>query len=299
MNQPLPGLPNFEYIRAETSEQVTDLLHKHPIDLHLLMGGTDLFVQMRDGLLEPKFLVDVKHLPGMTSIAFDPKDGLSIGAAVNLNSISQHPAVKKNFPLLAEAANTVASYQIRNRATVGGNLCNASPAADTAPAALVLEASLIVVGSKGERKIQVEDFFLGPGETALKKGEFLTRIDFPIPPRGWRGRYLKLGRNAGGDLAVVGVAIMGYPDKSNSSHYGFRISLASVAPTPVRVPEAEEILAKNPITEETIETAARAARETAQPIDDVRASALYRNAMIQALTRRGLQEIWATLRKEG
>jgi CO/xanthine dehydrogenase FAD-binding subunit len=299
MKQQLPGLPSFDYIRAETSEQVTDLLQKHPIDLRLFLGGTDIFVQMRDGLLEPKFLVDVKHLPGMTSIVFDPKDGLSIGAAVSLNALIQHPAVKKIYPLLAEAANSIASYQIRNRATVGGNLCNASPAADTAPAILVLEASLITVGPKGERKIHIEDFFLSPGETALKKDEFLTRIDVPIPPKDWRGRYLKLGRNAGGDLAVVGVAILGYPDESTSSHYSFRIGLASVAPTPIRVPDAEEILANNLINEEAIDMAARAARETTQPIDDVRASALYRNAMVQALTRRGLQEIWATIRKDG
>jgi carbon-monoxide dehydrogenase medium subunit len=298
MNQPLPGIPSFDYIRAEASEQVTDLLNKHPTDVRLFMGGTDIFVQMRDGLLDPKFLVDVKHLPGMTTIKHDPKAGLSLGAAVNLNLIAEHPAVKEYYPLLAEAANTVASYQIRNRATMGGNLCNASPAADTAPAAIILEASMIILGSKGERKIKVEDFFLGPGETSLEKGEFLTRIDFPIPPKGWKGRYLKLGRNAGGDLAVVGVAVMGYPDKSTPSKYGFRLCLASVAPTPIRVPEAEEILSKNPVTEETIENAALAAREAAQPIDDVRASARYRKAMVQALTRRGLQEIWASLRKE-
>jgi carbon-monoxide dehydrogenase medium subunit len=205
----------------------------------------------------------------------------------------------KNYSLLAEAAHTVASYQLRNRATVGGNLCNASPAADTAPAVLVLEASLIAQGEAGERSIPASAFFLGPGENALQKGEFLTRIEIPIPPTGWKGRYLKLGRNKEGDLAIAGVAVMGYPDPSTQSNYGFRIALASVAPTPIRVSQAEEILARNPITNDTIEMASEAAQEACNPIDDVRASARYRREMVRVLTRRGLQTIWAILQEEG
>jgi carbon-monoxide dehydrogenase medium subunit len=262
------------------------------------MGGTDLFVRMRNGDLAPDVLVDIKNLPGMDTIVFSKKDGLTVGAAVTMNALARNPDVLNYYPLLVEATESVASYQLRNRATVGGNLCNASPAADTAPAALVLEAELTAMGSKGERTIPAMEFFKGPGVNALEAGEFLSRINYCNPPKGWKGRYLKIGRNAGGDLAIVGVAVMGYPDKDAPSDFRFRIALASVAPTPIRVQEAEEILAQNPITETVIGMAAEAAQEAATPIDDVRASARYRNAMVKELTRRGLADVWSSLKKE-
>ncbi len=299
MSTPLPGLPSFDYVRADSPEQVTELLLNHSNDAHLLMGGTDIFVQMRNGVVEPKLLVDVKHLPGLTAIEFNSDTGLSIGAATSMNAVARHPAVMDKYPLLAEAAETVASYQLRNRATIGGNLCNASPAADTAPAVLVLEVSLIAQGEAGERSIPAAAFFLGPGENALQKGEFLTRIEVPIPPAGWKGRYLKLGRNSEGDLAIAGVAVMGYPDDRTPSGYRFRIALASVAPTPIRVPKAEEILAHSPLANDTIEMAAGATQEACNPIDDVRATARYRREMVRVLTRRGIQAVWALLREEG
>jgi carbon-monoxide dehydrogenase medium subunit len=206
--------------------------------------------------------------------------------------------VGKYYPLLVEAAESVASYQLRNRATVGGNLCNASPAADMAPASLVLEAELLVIGPTGERTIPIEDFFKGPGVNALEAGEFVSRIHFKNQPKGWAGRYLKIGRNAGGDLAIAGVAVMGYPDKDEPSTFRFKIALASVAPTPIRAYKAEEILRQNPITEALLEKAAVIASDGSAPIDDVRASARYRKAMVNELTRRGLVEIWSRIKKE-
>jgi CO/xanthine dehydrogenase FAD-binding subunit len=299
MSLPFPGLPSFDYVRADSPEQVTELLLDRSNEAHLLMGGTDIFVQMRGGVLEPKILVDVKYLPGLTTIEFDADVGLSIGAATSMNTVARHPAVMGFYPLLAEAAETVASYQLRNRATIGGNLCNASPAADTAPAVIVLEADLIVQGEAGERSIPAAAFFLGPGENALQKGEFLTRIEFPLPPTGWKGRYLKLGRNSEGDLAIAGVAVMGYPDDSAPSGYRFRIALASVAPTPIRIPQAEEVLARRPLENETIDLAAEATQKACNPIDDVRASARYRREMVKVLTRRGVQAVWAMFQEEG
>ena len=299
MSTPLPGLPNFDYVRADSPEQVTELLLNSSNEARLLMGGTDIFVQMRDGAVRPKLLIDVKHLPGMTAIEFDTDRGLSIGAAASMNAVARHPAVMEHYRLLAEAAETVASYQLRNRATIGGNLCNASPAADTAPAVLVLEASIIAQGEVGERSIPAVGFFLGPGESALQKGEYLTRIEMTIPPVGWKGRYLKLGRNSEGDLAIAGVAVMGYPDDSASSGYRFRIALASVAPTPIRVQQAEDILAHRPLAEDSIRLAAEATQEACNPIDDVRASARYRREMVRVLTRRSIQAVWAMLQEEG
>jgi CO/xanthine dehydrogenase FAD-binding subunit len=295
---PSPGLPGFDYVRARAPADVSALLLEYGNRARLLMGGTDLFVQMRDGALAPEIVIDVKGLPGMTAIHFDPAAGLQIGAAVNMNALAAHPAVKAHYPLLVQAVDTVASYQLRTRATMGGNLCNASPAADTAPAALVLEAQCVVWGPGGERVVPANDFFLGVRRTALQPGEFLTRIDIPRPPEGWAGRYIKLGRNAGGDLAIVGVAVMGYPDASAASGYRFRLALASVAPTPIRVPAAEALLADQPITAERLADAALAAQDAAKPIDDLRGSARYRKAMVRNLTRRALDDVWQQLRKE-
>jgi carbon-monoxide dehydrogenase medium subunit len=168
-----------------------------------------------------------------------------------------------------------------------------------APAILIFEANLIVVGLNGERVIPANDFFLAPGENALERGELLKRIEIPIPPKGWEGKYLKLGRNAEGDLAIAGVAVLGFPDQSTESGYKFRIALSSVAPTPIRAYKAEEKLSQGPITEERLEAAATATQDACQPIDDVRASGNYRKAMVQALTRRGLGEVWAAVQRGG
>ena len=293
---PSPGLPSFDYVRARDPAEVSALLVKHGDRARLLMGGTDILVQMRDGVLAPAMVIDVKALPGMTAIHFDPAVGLQVGAAVNMNALAAYPAVMTHYPLLVQAVETVASYQLRTRATMGGNLCNASPAADTAPAALVLEARCVAWGPDGERVIPVNEFFLGVRKTALQPGEFLTRIEFPVPPDGWVGRYIKLGRNAGGDLAIVGVAVMGYPENSAAS--GFRLALASVAPTPLRIFAAEALLAEQPITAERLAEAALAAEAAAKPIDDLRGSARYRKAMTHNLTRRALDDVWQQLQKE-
>ena len=311
-----PGLPSFDYVRASTPDEVIRLLEEHGEAVQLLMGGTDLFVRMRDGFIRPQIVVDVKHLPGMRDILYDGQAGLMVGAAATMNEIARHPDVQAHYPLLALAANSVASYQLRNRATVGGNLCNGSPAADTAPAALVLEGQIVLYGpdpstdpsgfpkpegSKagsgqcGEREVLAGEYFLGPGQTAMQAGEFMTAIRFPVPPAGNAGRYLKLGRNKVGDLSIVGVAVFGFPDGAAPSGYRFRIGLASVAPTPLRALRAEEVLAANPPGEETFAFAADKAMEAASPIDDVRASATYRKAMVRALTLRGLREVWERL----
>ncbi len=295
-----PGLPNFDYVRARALDKVTRLLEEHGEAARLLMGGTDLFVRMRDGLIRPQIVVDVKHLPGMRDIVYDQQTGLTIGAAATMNEVARHPDVQAHYPLLAESANSVASYQLRNRATIGGNLCNGSPAADTAPAVLVLEGWIVLHGSSGQREVPADEFFLGPGETAMQAGELMTAIRIPVPPANSTGRYLKLGRNKAGDLAIAGVAVFGFPDgpvgQVGNLSYHFRIGLASVAPVPLRALEAEEVLAANPPGEEIFALAAEKAVEASSPIDDVRASAAYRRAMVRALTLRGLREVWGQLR---
>ncbi len=292
-----PGLPSFDYVRATTLDEVPRLLEEHGEAARLLMGGTDLFVRMRDGFVRPRIVVDVKHLPGMQNISYDEHTGLTIGAATTMNEVARHPDVRAHYPLLAEAANSVASYQLRNRATLGGNLCNGSPAADTAPAVLTLEGRIVLYGPAGEREVPANEFFLGPGETAMQPGELMTAVRFPPPPAGSAGRYLKLGRNKAGDLAIAGVAVFGFPD-GTASGYRFRIGLASVAPVPLRALEAEEVLTANPLGDETFTLAAEKAMQAASPIDDVRASAAYRRAMVRTLTLRGLRAVWERLERQ-
>jgi CO/xanthine dehydrogenase FAD-binding subunit len=308
-----PGLPSFDYVQASTPEEVTSLLNKHGDAAKLLMGGTDLFPGLRDGILRPQVLIDVKQLPGMHDIRFDSIAGLTIGAAVTMNELARHPDVQTHYPLLAEAASTVASYQIRNRATVGGNLCNASPCADTSPAMLVLEAEFILYGPDGQRTVPAGEFFLGPGQTVIQTAELLLAIRIPrLPAGGWRAaaRYLKLGRCKSGDLALVGVAVLGFtPDSEyeTDSGYEFRIGLGSVAPTPLRASEAERLLASNPPSKglfadnskETFALAAEMAMDAASAITDVRGSADYQKAMVRTLTLRGLVDVWEQLHNHG
>ncbi|HUX77388.1 MAG TPA: xanthine dehydrogenase family protein subunit M [Anaerolineae bacterium] len=282
-------------MRATTADEVVRLLKEHGEAAQLAMGGTDLFVRMRDGFIRPQVVVDVKHLPGMRDVVYDGQAGLTVGAAATMNEIARHPDVQAHYPLLAEAANSVASYQLRNRATIGGNLCNGSPCADTGPATLVLEGRIVLFELGGEREVPAGEFFLGPGETALRAGELMTAIRYPIPPAGSAGRYLKLGRSKIGDLAVVSVAVLGFPDGTAPSGYRFRIALGSVAPVVLRALEAEDVLAANPPGEQVFALAAEKAVEAASPIDDVRGSAAYRSAMVRRLTRRGLWEVWDRL----
>jgi len=292
MISPYPGLPEFEYIKPASLIEASRFLAEHAGQARPFMGGTDTFVRLRDGFWKEKYIVDVKGLDGMNDITFDPAAGLTIGAAVNMNRVIASPEVEKRYPLLAEATHTVASYQLRTRATIVGNICNASPAGDTIGACLVLGGVLRVHGVDGLREEALSAFFRGPGTTVLKPGDIATAVIFPLPPKGCAARYIKLGRNAIGDLAIVGVTALGYPDGSSASGYRFRLALASVAPVPLVPAQAEAILAEKPVSEMTIAEAAEAAMQTCTPIDDVRGSARYRKLMVRNLTKRAITEVW-------
>jgi carbon-monoxide dehydrogenase medium subunit len=290
-----PALPDFDLVRPASLAEACRFLAEHPDDAHPFMGGTDAFVRLRDGAWEDRYLVDVKCLDGMRTIAFDPADGLTLGAAVTMNQVIASSEVNQAYPLLAESARSVGSYPLRSRATVVGNLCNASPAGDTTGACLVYEAALDVQGVAGVRTIPLRDFFRGPGQTSLSPGDIVTRLHLSLPPRGQASRYLKLGRNALSDLALVGVTVLGFPDSTTASGLRFRLALASVAPVPLIPEQAQSILAAGPVTEALIDEAAGAAMNACNPIDDVRGSARYRRLMVRNLTRIGLTDVWRRL----
>lgn len=293
---PHPTLPKFDYIRPETLAEASEFLARNP-EARPFLGGTDVFVRMRDGFLTPKFLVDIKHLDGTDEVGFDPKAGLTLGAAVNMNRVIASDDVQEHYPLLAEACRSVASYQLRTRATVAGNICNASPAGDTIGACLVLDGTLRIHGQNGLRHEPLTKFFLGPGKTTLEPGDIVIAIHFPLPPKGSVGRYIKLGRNRLSDLSIVGVTAYGYPDSSLSSGYRMRLVLASVAPVPLLVPQVEQLLAQGPVTPDTLQEAGRLAAEACSPIDDVRGSARYRVQMVRNLSVKALTDVWGKLSK--
>jgi carbon-monoxide dehydrogenase medium subunit len=295
MINPHPGLPEFDYVKPATLEEASRFLAQHPGEARPFSGGTDCFVRMRDGFFHPKFMVDIKGLAGVDTLSFDSEAGLTIGAAVSMNRVAALPEAALNYPVLVEAIKTVASYQLRTRATIIGNICNASPAGDTIGAALVYNGVLKVHGVNGFRELPLQDFFRGPGKTLLEPGDVVTTITFPIPPSGEKGKFVKLGRNKVGDLSIIAVTAIGYPDDAAPSGFRFRIALASVAPVPLMAAQAETILSEKRINSETIEEAAQAAMDACKPIDDVRGSARYRKQMVKNLTRQALAEVWSKL----
>lgn len=266
-------MPHGEYHRPRSVAEATALLSAP--GARPIAGGTDLMVQARGGRSDPRALVDLNFVPGLAELGVGPGGGLRIGATVRLARLEIDPLCLA-YPLLAEAAATVGSIQVRNRATLAGNLCNGSPAADTAPALLCYEAVVHVVGPAGRRDVPIEDFWRGPGQTALGPGEWVEAVGLP-PPAPHGACYLKLGRTLGVDLAVTGVAAL-------VSAAEVRLAAASVAPTPRRLRPVEAVLAAAaPGSRPDLGPAMRAA---IAPIDDTRASAAYRQAMTAVLAHR-------------
>lgn len=284
---------NFEYFKPDDAEKICSLLKAHGEDVQVLAGGTDLIVGMQEKHLEPEYVVDVKNLAGIDEITYDEAEGiLKIGAATKLNTIVTSKLVRKHWEVLAEAARTVGSYQIRNRATLGGNVCNASPSADTLPSLLALEAKVKIVGREGSRIVPIENFFVGPGENILKSDEIVTEIQIPEPENTQEGVYIKKSRRKAVDLAIIGVSVVG---EKVDAGYRFKVALGAVAPTPLRVKEVEEILNNNEINEDVIEDAAKKARELVSPITDLRGTKEYRVKMVESQTKEAIEAVLAGL----
>jgi len=295
MINPLPRLPEFEYVRLDSIEKTVAFLKNNQDEAHPFLGGTDTFVGLRDRKLHSKYLVDLKHLEGFDALSLDSENGLTIGAAVNLNQLIASKEVQKNFPVLAQAARQVGGYQLRNRATMVGNLCNASPCGDTIGPSIIYRGKANIVGPAGRRVTPLDEFFIGPGQTSLTVGEIVQSLNFPLPPGQNNGIYLCIGRNKLADLAMAAVTVLGYPDEQSASGFRFRIALSAVAPTVIVVKEAEVLLSDHHIDASTIEKAAQIAKQLCKPIDDIRASKGYRREMIYTLTLRALHQVWKAL----
>jgi len=284
------SIGRFEYRKPGSLRETLRLLSSKGTDARILAGGTDLILQIKQGQISPSLLLDVKDVPELNKLEWTKDGGLHIGAAVPLSKLLTSSIVTKRYGILAQACSVIGSMQIRNRGTVGGNICNATPSADSAPALLCLDAKAIVVSQKKTRKIDLDDFFVAPGKTSMAKGELLVEIEVPTPPARSAGCYMRHTTREEMDIAVTGVASFLVLSPRSKKPKEVRIALGAVAPTPLRAYGAEALLIGKPITEKIIEEVAEKAAKEAKPISDIRASAEYRRELVKVLTRRTLRK---------
>lgn len=281
---------DFEYHSPSTIADACKLLDKFKDTARVLAGGTDLIPNMHNGKYAPEHVINVKGIPGLNEITHDKKNGLILGALVKLNDLIYSDIIRTNYPILGEVAFVMASHQVRNLATVGGNLCNAAPSADTAPILIALDSSATLVGPGGKRTLPLEEFFTGPGTTALNQGEILTRIQIPpISPR-TGAAYIKQATRKTLEVAVVGIAAVIQLQEGSEICKSARVVVAACAPTPLRVVEAEKLLLNKKLTAHDFELASAAAAEAVSPITDVRASDTYRRDMVIVQCKRVLEQ---------
>jgi carbon-monoxide dehydrogenase medium subunit len=277
----------FEYLEPKSVEQALEWLDTYRGRARILAGGTDLYLRLRKGVFLPDYVIDLKRVPGLDYITPDRGGGAQIGPTALQGDVARSSLIQQLYPALAEAALWVGAVQTRNRATVVGNLCNASPAADTAPVLLSYGARVKIASLQGERTVPLEEFFVGPGKTALRDNELVAEITLPAPAPHTGAAFFRRTRTAMDIAVVCGAAML---QVANGTCQDARIGLGAVGPTPMRAPRSETVLRGQTLTDQVIEEASWIAAEEARPIDDVRSSAEYRREMVRVLTRRGLRQ---------
>lgn len=277
------------YYQPKTIEEAVSLLARYGKEAKLLAGGSDLLNFMRGRTLSPKFLIDITRIPELDYVTVDETGTLRIGALATPKAVAGSEAVKEEWPLLCEAVLQIGAKQLQNMCTVVGNICRASPSADSAPALLVLEASVEIRGPSETRVVPLQKFFTGPGETALNEGEIVTEIRVPKLPARAGTAFLKLTRVAE-DLAKVNVASLLVVQNGGCKEA--RLALGGVDPTPIRAKKAEEVLKGNRLDDELIAQSARTAAGEIRPITDVRSTAEYRKELSKVLVSRAIKISW-------
>ncbi len=279
----------MKWIEYEAPTSVSDavaLLDGAGDSARMLAGGTDLLVQLRVNAYTPDVVVDVKNIPELNELSYDPDDGLTIGAAVPCYRVYGDADVRSAYPGIVDAASIIGGTQIQGRASLGGNLCNAAPSADTVPAMIAYSGVARVTGPNGSREIALEDFCTGVRQTALENGEIVTALHFPTPPANSGANYIRFIPRNEMDIAVAGAGVSVTLDNGDIS--AARVTLASVAPTPLFVADAADAIVGKPATEETARIASAIARDAARPITDMRGTIEYRKQLCEVLTRRAL-----------
>ncbi len=279
-------MPQYAYYRPTTLDEARDLMAATP-GARFIAGGTDLLVQLRKRRLpEPPALISLRNIDDLASIRVD--GGMRIGAGALLADIASHPAVREQFPALVASIDVLGSRQIRNVATLAGNLCNASPAADAAPPLLVYGARIEVLGARGAREIPIDELFTGPGKTSLSEGEVVTAVALDPPTAETRSTFLRKGR-VKMDLAIASVAVLLEWDGATCTRA--RVAAGAVAPTPLRLPEVERVLEGSSLDDESLERAAELARSGIAPISDLRSTAEYRRILVGVYLKRAVASL--------
>ncbi len=282
-------LPRFEYHEPSTLEEALHLMSELGGNARVLAGGTDLLVRMKLKIDKPTHVISLARVPGMDEII--PRNGhaVSIGSAVTAAALAGHELMRDRFAPLALAASRLGAPMIRNRATIGGNLVNARPAADLPPPCMVLNAELKLKSAAGERQVSVNEFFLGPGETVIEPHELLLSVHVETPPPWSGGSYIKLGARKTLEISMVNVATLLTLESPDGPIVDARIALGAVAPTPVRAYEAEQLLIGEQPSEELFQRAGEVGVGLCSPITDHRGTMEYRCMMIEVLTKRALR----------
>ena len=273
----------FEFLQPKSIAEAIAMRVEHGDRLVVYNGGTDIVIQLRDRLIAPDYVMDVKKIPGLYEITFSEKEGLFIGACVTMNEIGGNEAVRTHYPFLAEAALSVGSKQVRNRATSVGNIVNASPLCDTGTPLYVADAVMCLEGPNGKREVPIREFITFVRRTVLQKDEIVTGIKVPYD-KDLRGIFTKVARRREVDLSTICATVA-------RSGNEWKLAFGAVAPTPVRLPKTEELLRGKEITEALIDEAAKLARTEVSPIDDVRASKEYRLDVVEVIVRRSLKAL--------
>ncbi len=283
-------MKDFEYAAATTVDEAVSLLAARGDRAKLLAGGTDILVQLRENLREADLVVDVKRIPELTELRFTPTSGLRLGAGVPCYQVYENAELAAAYPALADAARIIGGWQIQSRASIGGNLCNSSPAADSIPALIALGAKAHVAGPDGRRVVPVEQFCTAPGRNVLQRGELLTALELPAPARHGGSRYQRFIPRNEMDIAVVGTGVWVRLSDDGRTIAEGRIALGAVGPTPILAAEAGEFLQGRPATEDTFRQAGDLARRSARPISDMRGPAEHRVHLVGVLVARSLAE---------
>lgn len=288
----MPITCEFEYHKPKTLQEALGLLARHGRKAAVLAGGTDLLVWMKEGLREPEAVVDVKGLRELRKLELKGS-ALHVGAGVTFTQLLESKLIREKLPLLWECARTVASCGVRNRATLAGNLCSAVPSLDGGPAVLAYDAVVLVQGAKGRREVPAAEWFTGPKRTALKDGELVLGVRFPLPKRRHASCYVKLGRYRGEDLAQVGLGVLALADDS------YRLAFCAVGPVPSRARKIEAALKGHKVTDELLWKVQELVAQEISPITDIRSSKEYRLHMAKVMLERGLKTAAARLAGEG
>ncbi|MBW2634130.1 MAG: xanthine dehydrogenase family protein subunit M [Deltaproteobacteria bacterium] len=276
----------FEYFAPDTIKEAVELLDRLGENTFAMAGGTDLLVKKNHGLIAPDAVVALKKIKNLDRISVGPKKGLVIGATALLADVAAHPVIMKKYPAIADAARNTANVQIRNMGTVVGNLCNASPSADNAPTLLAMGATLSITGPAGDRTLDLEEFFKGPGINALQPAEIVTAITVPPPPPNSGAAYIHL--SARGKIDCSAVCVGAHVEMHGRKVKKARLFIGACAPIPMRAPKAEKAVSQKIFSQKLAETAGMAASKEALPITDVRATQDYRNDMVAVLIKRAL-----------